>query len=371
VVRQWFAKPLFPSSNLGAASKNNHIHIQNINVIIVIILNIKKTIPIILILVVTFLNFKFKGSEAVYIILLIATSLFYLSNFLKSTAETALINKTNQKNIPDSTTKAIQELETAKIVQEALLSIESPHIKNINIAKKCIPASSLGGDFYTFVNKTIDNLKQNSTTPGVLKYHKNQNNILGVAIGDVAGHGVSSALVMALASGLLDRIGQNNLSPATILQRANRDIEKFISNSKISHVTAYYCSINISDMTFTYSNAGHQPALIIHADDSYELLTTEGIFLGMYPDEIYNENTKILSPGDRIFLFTDGIIESINDKDEIYGITRLKDIAIKHKNKTIAKILDEIHIDLNQFRKQKEPKDDQTAIIIEIEKNNH
>ncbi len=317
------------------------------------------------IILISLLNLTFNGPSFIYILELFVLIVFQLIDTNLSTD----FNKFTAPPVTITNKNTIEELETAKKVQEALLSIETPTINKIKIAKKCIPATTLGGDFYTFVNKTIDKLKQNSKIPGILEYGENQNNIIGVAIGDVAGHGVSSALVMALASGLIDRIGQNNHSPATILQRANIDIEKFISNSQISHVTAYYGSLNLSEMTFTYSNAGHQPALIIHEDGSYELLSTDGIFLGMYPDEVYKENTKNLISGDRIILFTDGIIESINKKNEIYGISRLKDIVLKYKNLDINDILEKLYQDLDLFRDKREARDDQTAIIIEVLKN--
>ena len=263
----------------------------------------------------------------------------------------------------------LTELETAKKVQEALLSIETPKINSIKIAKKCIPAKTLGGDFYTFINKNFDKLKKNKNIPGILEYGENQNNILGVAIGDVAGHGVSSALVMALSSGLIDKIGQNNHSPAIILQRANLDIQKFISNSQISHVTAFYGNINLNEMKFTYSNAGHQPALLIHKDGTYELLTTDGIFLGMYPDEIYEEKSKTIEYGDRICLFTDGIVESSNPNNELYGMIKLKQMLIENAHLNINDLIQKIYDDLNTFRNKKDAKDDQTAIIIEISNN--
>jgi len=89
----------------------------------------------------------------------------------------------------------------------------------------------------------------------------------------------------------------------------------------------------------------------------------------MYPDEVYKENTKNLISGDRIILFTDGIIESINKKNEIYGISRLKDIVLKYKNLDINDILEKLYQDLDLFRDKREARDDQTAIIIEVLKN--
>ena len=147
----------------------------------------------------------------------------------------------------------------------------------------------------------------------------------------------------------------------------NNDL--FITKTAGMFVTCILGEYNLITDEIRWVNGGHQPALIIHEDGSYELLSTDGIFLGMYPDEVYKENTKNLISGDRIILFTDGIIESINKKNEIYGISRLKDIVLKYKNLDINDILEKLYQDLDLFRDKREARDDQTAIIIEVLKN--
>ena len=92
----------------------------------------------------------------------------------------------------------MNELKMAKRVQQALLLVESPEIEGVNIAKKCMPAD-IGGDFYSFVCKDFDQMSIMQRSPGIVKYIQNENQYLGIVIGDVAGHGVSSALIMALA----------------------------------------------------------------------------------------------------------------------------------------------------------------------------
>ena len=259
-----------------------------------------------------------------------------------------------------------KDLETARCVQDALLEIDTPELENVSIAKRCIPAKNLGGDFYTFVNKTVKTLSQKAKTPGVLEYNKKQENLLGIVVGDVAGHGVSSALVMALASGILGRIGYNNHSPALILEKANNDIQRFIQNSQISHVTAFYCSLNIDNYNLTYSNAGHPPAIVLHDDDSYEKISTDGIFMGMYKKESFEEKEYQCKKNDRIFIFTDGIVETINNERVPFGSKRLINLAIKHKNKNANELLDIIYDKLEDFQGIYEQKDDQTLIIIDI-----
>ena len=89
------------------------------------------------------------------------------------------------------------DLETAKRVQEALLSIDPPLTDQIKIVRRCVPATTLGGDFYTFVNKTIKQVQSKDKQQGIVELVDSHENLIGVTVGDVAGHGVSSALVMA------------------------------------------------------------------------------------------------------------------------------------------------------------------------------
>ncbi len=258
------------------------------------------------------------------------------------------------------------DLETAKRVQEALLSIPPPESDKIDIVKRCIPASTLGGDFYTFVNKAIDPISKKTDQKGIIQLLDKPEALLGITIGDVAGHGVSSALVMALTSGILNRIGFNNKSPALILKRANSDIQKFISHSHISHVTAFYSIINLDNLTLKYSSAGHPPGILIRKDLSHHLLATNGVFLGMFPSEDYDEESIQLAVGDRLILFTDGIIETMNSKKETYGIDKLIELAINNNKKSAADFSDLLLKSIDEFRKDEHQRDDQTWVIMDI-----
>lgn len=258
------------------------------------------------------------------------------------------------------------ELDMAKRVQEGLLSVESPQVEGVSIAKRCIPASNVGGDFYTIIGKNTEKLTQNAKTPGVIEYVNASNFHLGIAIGDVAGHGVSSALVMALSAGIMDKIAHNYESPAEVLQRSNNDIEKFISNSQISHLTALYAVINIEQKTLTVAKAGHHPILRISEDKSIDHLDAEGTFLGMFKNETYEDADYTLNSKDRLVFYTDGLIETTNDKKEEYGMERLQNILTNHADQDINTLMDTIYNDVDTFRGDGPVKDDQTLVILEI-----
>jgi sigma-B regulation protein RsbU (phosphoserine phosphatase) len=295
----------------------------------------------------------------------ILTSLLFINGCLLAWYHNAKEEEAAESSFPEDLIN--NELDMAKRVQEGLLSVESPHIEGVSIAKRCIPASNVGGDFYTIIWKNSEKLTQKAKTPGVIEYVSGSSFQIGIAIGDVAGHGVSSALVMALSAGIMDKIAHNHESPAEVLQRSNNDIEKFISNSTISHLTALYATINIEQKTLTVAKAGHHPILRITADNTVDHLDSEGTFLGMFKDETYEDKDYTLNSKDRLVFYTDGIIETTNTKKEEYGLERMQNLMVKHSDKDIESLMDIIYDDVKAFRGTGPVKDDQTLVILEID----
>lgn len=259
-----------------------------------------------------------------------------------------------------------QDLDMAKRVQEGLLTIETDTHPGLEIAKRCIPAADLGGDFYTFIEKQQSTLSQKAGDKGIIEFISGHKSSLGIAIGDVAGHGVSSALVMALSAGIINKIGQSEESPSEVLQRSNNDIFRFISNSQISHLTAIYASIDLDGKCIHVSNAGHPSILKLDKNKSIEYLHTEGTFLGLYKDEKYEEKTFPIKKKDRLFFYTDGITETKNEDNNEFGLKNLEALIIENSDKPIQELLDIIFSKVTEFREKKPSKDDQTMIIIEI-----
>ena len=198
--------------------------------------------------------------------------------------------------------RLINELKMAQRVQQGLLMVESPNIEGVNIAKKCIPADNIGGDFYSFISNDFDSMSPMERSPGIIKYVHNENKYLGIVIGDVAGHGVSSALIMALSAGLFSEIGKRYSSPKKILEAANLDLMRYIENSQVTHVTAFYGVLNISTLEFHYSRAGHPNTLLQRNNDPIIELDSKGSFLGMFDSLEFEENTVQLK--ETVYTFT-------------------------------------------------------------------
>ena len=325
---------------------------------------IKFFILILIILICSILAYTQNYTKEAYLICVIVICFILGMSLLKETSNSQLkesitnniVNNKNQKN----------ELDIARRVQQALISYDNPKLEKIKITKLCIPAESIGGDFYTFIDKVNYNPIQKDALPGVIKYTQEQENYLGIAIGDVAGHGISSALVMALSAGLIDKIASQNHSAGKVLTRANEDIRKFIANSQVSHLTCLFGFLNTDSLEFKYAKAGHHPALVLHQNKTIDTLEAKGIFLGMFENEKYEEQSYQLKHGDRLILYTDGIIEASNTNGEIYGLDRMKKLLKKMAPSTIENVKNSIFKEINIFSKGKITKDDQTLIIIEV-----
>lgn len=262
--------------------------------------------------------------------------------------------------------RLMDELDMAKRVQEGLLSLDSPEIPGFKIVKKCVPAASVGGDFYNFVSQDFTSLAPKEKSTGIVEYFDQHDTHLGLVIGDVAGHGVSSALIMALSSGLLNEVGNQFSSTEKILRRTNTKLLRFIENSQITHVTVFYGILNLSNLEFTYSRAGHPPALLQHQDGSIEELDTEGVFLGMFNKATFEEKTTFLSSGDRLFLYTDGINETRGQAGEMFGLDRLKAVIEEYRDRDIEDVKDLVFEAVDYFSNHAPAKDDRSLVILEV-----
>lgn len=257
-----------------------------------------------------------------------------------------------------------KELEMAHRVQQALLSSPPPVHPSIKITGRCDSAHSVGGDFFCFTARQISGLQEKERKPGIVSYVGAREECIGIAIGDVAGHGVSSALVMALSSGLISEISQGEHRAAVVLSKANTQILKYIENSQVPYVTCAFASFFPSQRKLSVSLAGHPPVFILHAEGRVSQLNTKGVFLGMFPNENYEEISIILEPGDKVVFYTDGIVETRNINNEEFGLDRLISVIQSHKNLELSALMDTVFANVTEFGEAQ--KDDRTMVLLEV-----
>ncbi|MEK9657065.1 MAG: PP2C family protein-serine/threonine phosphatase [bacterium] len=258
-----------------------------------------------------------------------------------------------------------KDLEMAQKVHEGLLQVEVPECPNLSIAAISKPAAKIGGDFYNFFYKNSVNLNQNEKEKGIIEYVSQHNHEINILIGDVAGHGIASALIMALTSGIFTKNNQNKRSVGHILNKTNTDLKAYISNTEIAYVTSLLAKINIEQKKLTIANAGHCP-LILQRGSRIDHICADGIVLGLYENEFYEEVTVDLQAEDRLVFYTDGIIESNNMDKHCFGIERLEQILSDQRGHSTKECLDQICQHVEDFQGPLPIKDDQTLIVIDI-----
>jgi len=236
-----------------------------------------------------------------------------------------------------------KELEIAKGIQQSFLPDSAPEIAGIELVAKNVPALEVGGDFYDFIPVTKDRW--------------------GLVIADVSGKGVPAALFMALSRTLIRASTLVDADPAQSIGHANRMI---CEDSKTSmFVTLFYAVLDAREMTLNYVNAGHNPPLLLQDGASaVRLLKAEGIALGVI-DDVDLQSVKVnLKPGDVLVLYTDGVTEAINNKEEEFGEERLLLVITENRNRPAQEIMDRILAAITAFAGDQPQFDDITLMVL-------
>jgi sigma-B regulation protein RsbU (phosphoserine phosphatase) len=243
-----------------------------------------------------------------------------------------------------------QSLALAREVQQNLLPAATPQIKGLDIAGSSIYCDETGGDYYDFI-----------ISDG------NEDAQIGVAIGDVSGHGISSALLMAAVRSSLRQRSFLPGSAAEIISDVNRQLVYDVEDSG-QFVTMFYLIIDPIKKHLQYVRAGHDPAIFYDPNTgAFEELGGTGMALGVDKNWTVKAYTKTaLKNGQIIFLSTDGIWESRNLDGEMFGKEPIYDIIRNNSSLSANEILNAMIESLKSFQKGAKIEDDITLVIIKI-----
>jgi sigma-B regulation protein RsbU (phosphoserine phosphatase) len=240
------------------------------------------------------------------------------------------------------------ELELAQDVQKMLLPQEVPNIPGLEIAAFSRPAQIVGGDYFDFIDFS--------------------NGFHGLAIADVAGHGVSASLHMASIQALLRTLVPVNKSPAEVMRQVHK---LFIHNIRFeTFVTFFIGAFDSSTKRLTYCNAGHQPPLVLHKtmskNESIEMLRPTGAAIGLVEEAEFAEKTIELQEEDLLVLYTDGVTESVNPQNQEFGRERLVKLSREVNNTPVREVVQHIRQRLEEFSEGKPLADDTTIVLCKI-----
>lgn len=233
--------------------------------------------------------------------------------------------------------KALQEQHEARRIQRALLPDQDPAIAGYAIDGVCLQLNAVGGDWYDYIS-----LGQGK---------------LGIALGDVCGKGMAAALLMAAARALLRRAAGLSDSPSEVLTKINEALLKDLPEGRF--VTMAYLVLDPADNLVKVANAGH-PAPLLMGDRSEPawLETSHGYPLGIMTSQ-YSEVQIELKPGDRMLIYSDGVLEATNSQGAEYSASRL--VEFLRGRRASAKTL---LTDVQSFTRADGLSDDATAIVV-------
>ena len=236
-----------------------------------------------------------------------------------------------------------QEMEMARSIQANLLPKAQPSIPGYDIAGMSVSAANVGGDYYDFL--------------------PSQDRLI-LCLGDVSGKGMPASLLMANVQATIR--GQNlvSSSAAECMSRSNRLM--FESTDSAKFVTFFYGILDIAARTLEYSNAGHNPPILLSDGDASQRLETGGPVLGVLPDFSYEQATVELHPGDLLLIFSDGFSEAMNRRLEEFGEDQLLSLAVENRGDSAAALIERISLAVVAHTGEAPQTDDMTIIAVRV-----
>jgi len=248
--------------------------------------------------------------------------------------------------IQNQNIRMVDELKMAGRLQKSLLPNIYENLNGISVSSKYIPSIHIGGDLYDVVD-----LGQGMT---------------GFVIADVSGHGVAAALVSSMFKMSFHALASNVASPKILFHMLNREFNSLLAED---YITSFYLLADSTSKTITYANAAH-PTPLLYRKRSSEIieLDTDGFFLGMFEEGVYEEKTFTdIEDGDALLLYTDCILETENKKGDPFGKTRLKKSFARALQKHHGQdVIDRIEAELKNFHGGDTFNDDLTVLLLEF-----
>jgi len=245
-----------------------------------------------------------------------------------------------------------RSLDLAKEVQQNLLPREDPVVEGLDVAGQSIYCDETGGDYFDYLS---------SSEWGPDKF--------GVLIGDVSGHGIPSALLMATARAFMRQRSSRSGSMAEVVSDVNRQLTRDVEETG-RFMTLFYLMIDMAARNMSWVRAGHDPAVWYDpVTEQFEELHGEGMALGVDENLQFVQYQKSgLKAGQILLLSTDGLWETQNPAGSMFGKDRIYEIIRQKSDASAREILDSIVLTLESFRQNQEPEDDITLVVIKISK---
>jgi sigma-B regulation protein RsbU (phosphoserine phosphatase) len=243
-------------------------------------------------------------------------------------------------------TELEEELSLASKMHRALLPQTIEKIEGFEVAVRSLSARTVGGDYYDFLPAS-----DGGTTR--------------VIIADTMGKGIPAGLLMSNIQGALRVLSEEIESPRLLVSRLNQWLCRNVPVTKFMSLACIALESGLREETrLAYSNAGHCPPILARTDGSIHLLEPTGGVLGVHQGFNYEEQSLILSPGDLLLLYTDGITEAESSRGEMYGDDRLMNFVKTYRSDPLQSFVDALLAEVRSFSERPELGDDFTVIAL-------
>ncbi len=260
---------------------------------------------------------------------------------------TVLTSKLNERYLSISRKNLIEDIDKARALQRSILPEHELKFFAYDIFGITIPADNVAGDFYDYLKIGDDEER------------------MGIVVGDAASKGLGAAAEAMYISGALRMASTFQIKISPMLLRLNQLVSKIFSDDKF--ITLFYGEIsNDKKGLFLYANAGQNPPLFYNKKfNNFTTLGPTGPLLGPAPHSKYETDSINFHKGDVLVIYSDGIVESANDKYEFYGEERLQKMILKNVNGTPKEIAASILDDVLKFStNDSQYQDDKTIVVI-------
>ncbi len=235
-----------------------------------------------------------------------------------------------------------EEVRLAAAIQHELLPKKFPSLRGYDIAGRSIPAQLVGGDYYDFIPMEHDRL--------------------AICLGDVSGKGLPAALLMSNVQATLRGQTLLNSSVSECIGRSNTLIYRSTSDERF--VTLFCAVLDPVRHRLTFSNAGHDRPFLLTKNKKVQRLKTGGIVLGVMEKFPFEEETITLGEDDLLVIYSDGIAEAMNEREELFGEEQIERVIRKHRKGTAAEIIDHIVAAARAHAGKYPQSDDMTIVVL-------
>jgi sigma-B regulation protein RsbU (phosphoserine phosphatase) len=238
--------------------------------------------------------------------------------------------------------KIERELELAAAIQREILPRSLPVVPGTELAAANLPTRQVGGDYFDLFPLSRGRL--------------------GFLVADVSGKGIPAALLVSTVHAAVHLQIDEAKTVAELIERIDRHLQKFSATHKF--LTLFFGLLEPDSGLLRYVSAGHNPALVARNDGSVERVESTGVPIGMLPNATWREETITLAHGELIAVYTDGLTEAGNEKEEEFGMERLTRLVAASARKPVQALCDVILADVADFASGMPQYDDQTLLVV-------